>query len=484
VQLSADKAVIVELAGRLCLSNIRALAAAATSENNGRSGWVNLAMAGRWEGHPSGAFEFTPAVFSQIIANFKKNKTPVKFDYEHQTMNGQPGAKPASGHIKDLEMRDNGATLWGLVDWTPKAAEMIKAGEYNFCSPVVAFRSVDRKSGKEHGAELLQCALTDDPFLDGQQPIQLSFTAAGPVNPDDQKKPFPFADPAAQQPPPFPPQQMADPAVVPPPPDGLPMAAAPGEAPVPPPSADANLKPEDQQPPTELAEPPVPPDAGQADAQAVVNMLADATGSDQAGVLAAIQDHLDEVVGVIQKAIATDGTAAEMRKMSKPLEDEAEKARRIAAIEAGQKDATIVALSKKVEELSQSFSKIQADADARAKREVETQVDGLIATGHVEQAKREDAVWLFSTDPKRAASIYANKIVPIATPQAGVEPNGNAQATAAATVGTDGKVNVHALSRTQAVAYKSLVERYNGDETKASKMFSKLSVSKDKEAVH
>lgn len=476
--LGADQAVVVERAGRWLFSNVVKLAAdPATAGQNRQSGWVNLAMAGRWEGHPSGAFEFSPEVFGQIKANFDKNRTPVKFDYEHQTMNGQSGPKPASGHIKALELRDNGQTLWGFVDWTPKAAELIRNGEYNYCSPVVAFNAIDKKTGQQHGAELLQCALTDDPFLDGQQPIQLSFMAV-PMNQDQ----FPPQQPTPMNgQPPVPPQQ---PQAAPPAPPVKPMGEMTQPTmPTAPPTQMAE-QPEPPPPP----EPPKPADKGQADANAIVDMISEAAGGDRAGTLKALAERLNEVVAIVQKELAKSGDsspATGMRSMTKQTatpEDEAAQAQRIAEIEAKKKDADIVALTNKVNELTAAVGKIVEAEALRSKQAVEALVDAKIKTGHIEQSGREDAIWMFTNAPDRAAKVYAKQIVPMTT-QAGHESR-DTQTSSTPIVEADGKINVHAMSKLQRVKYDGLLERYSGDEKKAAAMFSKLGYGEQKGSVH
>ncbi len=465
------EAVAIEHSGKVCLMSIRALAAQAaleqpSAEGSGRTGWVHLAMAGRWEGHPSGAFEFSPEVFAQMVANFKKSKTPIKFDYEHQTMNGQPGPKPASGHVRDLAVRNNGQDLWGLVDWTPKAAELIKAGEYNYCSPVVAFRSIDKKTGLEHGAELLQVALTDDPFLDGQHRIQLSFTAAAPMLPDQKTPVAPCSD--MTQPPPNQPLQ----------PQGAPAMGNPPPPPPPPsaPPADVQMA-EPPKPP----EPPAPPDEGQADANALVDLIAEAAGGDRASVIQQITDNLEQVVAIIQKAIAKPGMPpAEKRQMSKPLDDEAEQARKLAALASEQKDAQIVALSKRLEAFEARMQKFDEDEAARKKAAVEKHVDDLIANGFCEQVKRDKAIWAFSTDPAMAKEIFSTKVVPIGVSQAGTESPAAAAPSASGEVKLDaeGVLDVRLLSKNQAVAFRALVDRYSGDQKRATTMFTKLNAAK------
>lgn len=137
--------------------------------------WVHLAYEGQWLGHPDGDFEFRQEHFEQILANFAATKNPTPFTYEHGEMPGMP--RPASGWIHQLKVHQceqHGLELWAEVEFTDKAAEMVKAGEYRFCSVVVDFMSEDRETAEERGAELHEVGLTNTPFLDGQHPIQLS----------------------------------------------------------------------------------------------------------------------------------------------------------------------------------------------------------------------------------------------------------------------------------------------------------------------
>lgn len=135
---------------------------------------AHLFTFGEWQGHSNGSFEFTPEVAKQIIANFEAQKNPVPFTYEHDFQPGQP--RPASGWVQSLELRDDG--LWAKVEWTKRAAEMIRAGEYRYCSVVVDFESTDRKTGEPIGPELLEVGLTNTPFVDGQEPLAASSVAA------------------------------------------------------------------------------------------------------------------------------------------------------------------------------------------------------------------------------------------------------------------------------------------------------------------
>lgn len=137
--------------------------------------WVHIAYEGKFEGYkgPAGAFELTRDSFSEVIRNFDAQKNPIPVRYEHpHSGNGEP--IPAAGWIQELSVQ--GGDLWARVEWTRRAAEMIREGEYRFCSIVINLDSADRKSGKSIGAELLELGLTNTPFLDGMEPIRLSRT--------------------------------------------------------------------------------------------------------------------------------------------------------------------------------------------------------------------------------------------------------------------------------------------------------------------
>ena len=72
-----------------------------------------------------------------VIAAFRRAAVDLPVDFEHQTESRRPpDPAPAAGWITRLERRDDG--LWGLVEWTAKAAAMIRAREYRYISP--AFR--------------------------------------------------------------------------------------------------------------------------------------------------------------------------------------------------------------------------------------------------------------------------------------------------------------------------------------------------------
>ena len=69
--------------------------------------------------------------YSVVVASVARMPAVgMAIDYEHandlKECAGQPA--PAAGWIKDVEARPDG--IWGRVEWTARAAAMIKAREY------------------------------------------------------------------------------------------------------------------------------------------------------------------------------------------------------------------------------------------------------------------------------------------------------------------------------------------------------------------
>lgn len=377
--------------------------------------WVNLAVAGNWEGHSSGAFTLTPEKFAQMVANFqKRSETPLKFDYEHQTRNGSDGPKPASGYIKQLETRDGGNELWGKVEWTPKAAEMIKAGEYRYCSPVINFDAVDRKTGQPCGAELFQAALTGDPFLVGLKPIQLSRTAPASSSdvvsaavelsavdsPSQQPSSGDAGDPEKKKGNPF--QKNGD---------------KPADAP-----ADAEPDPKDPNEPAEPTEatdptaaPPTEPVEPADPAQTLLSTIAEAAGVDLATTISALMKSLDPLVRLVQAVAQSNVTSQETVHMSAADDKNKDDAARMLALEAETLKASTIEMSAQLKQIQEERAKEKAE-------KVAERVDGLIKTGFVKDSQREEAIWAFTANPEHAAKIFSNKLVPLDVPaQAGAE---------------------------------------------------------------
>lgn len=101
----------------------------------------------------------------------------IVIDYEHQSLraeqNGQPA--PAAGWFKRMEWRE-GQGLFALdVEWTDKARQMIKSGEYRYLSPVISY---DRETGAV--TRLVSAALTNSPALEGMAELTALSSQSAP----------------------------------------------------------------------------------------------------------------------------------------------------------------------------------------------------------------------------------------------------------------------------------------------------------------
>lgn len=122
---------------------------------------------------PVPAWRIDAAAAARVIQRFTARKTPPVIDYEHQTLNkeanGQPA--PAAAFIRSMTWRE-GKGLYGTVELTARARGLIDAREYRYFSPVFTF---DRKSGEV--LEILMGALTNNPAIDGMEPLTLRAAA-------------------------------------------------------------------------------------------------------------------------------------------------------------------------------------------------------------------------------------------------------------------------------------------------------------------
>jgi phage I-like protein len=97
-------------------------------------GWVELIPAGTFSGRDGrGPYRLD---IEAVLAAFAAGGIDLPIDYDHQTLeaDAKAGPVPAAGWIKELQAREG--ALWGRVEWTPRAAELIVHREYRFLSPV------------------------------------------------------------------------------------------------------------------------------------------------------------------------------------------------------------------------------------------------------------------------------------------------------------------------------------------------------------
>lgn len=154
--------------------------------------WVQAAISGKFRGHVSGEFEFDRETFEQLIKNFRSHPSykakdgvgsegVIPFDFHHaneaEAARVAKDGAPAQGWVLDLEVRDGakGPELWALAKWLEPARTYIREGRYKWLSVAVWPNARDAKSGAEIGWYMSSIALTNDPFIQGMQPITAGY---------------------------------------------------------------------------------------------------------------------------------------------------------------------------------------------------------------------------------------------------------------------------------------------------------------------
>ena len=116
--------------------------------------WVHLFPEGKMTGRDGRLFDLADP--GALVLAFQSSGVDLPIDYEHQ--NDLPEAKlhgpvPAAGWIKELKADAGG--LWGRVEWTATAAEMIGRKEYRYLSPSFLFHPKTRHIVRLKGAGLV-----------------------------------------------------------------------------------------------------------------------------------------------------------------------------------------------------------------------------------------------------------------------------------------------------------------------------------------
>lgn len=141
--------------------------------------WVHLLPLGEFRGHDGRSFRLADA--EGVIAASLRRGVDLVIDYEHQS-EAAPEAKagpiPAAGWIKALEARADG--LWGKVEWTAAARELIGAKAYRYLSPVIRYSPQDRQVRRLCGAGLVHTPNLELTALAREEPAMTDTPAADP----------------------------------------------------------------------------------------------------------------------------------------------------------------------------------------------------------------------------------------------------------------------------------------------------------------
>lgn len=324
------------------------------------SSWVHFAPFGVWKGHEEGEFRLDKEVFDSVIARFEDTANDVQVDYNHDSIKEQLGYKPAAGWIKALEVRGNGKGtadgLWGLVEWTKRAAAFIRNKEYKYTSPVIDFKSKDRKTGKVTGPELFNAALTNDPFLDGQVPLALErLPLQMEIKIKDKQ-------------------------------EGQAVAASQEE------NKDATALQEEGM-----------------GSSGAVDKIAEAVGLEPSAVEAILLEKMDDIVAIVAGAQNQDGTPAD-EAMTSDQTSPTVAADKWAQAEKGKEQLELSRLSSRVKEL-------ETDKRKALEKKVSEHVAAKIENGEIPDQSKALAEELYLEDWDRAEKIYCSKIVPIGVSQ-------------------------------------------------------------------
>ena len=130
----------------------RALPAAPATK--GAPEWVHLLPSGVMHGRDGRSYDLADP--GGLILAFQASGIDLPVDYEHQ--NDKPEARlkgpvPAAGWIKELQSRADG--IWGRVEWTATAAELIGSKAYRFLSPSILYHPKTREIMRLKGAGLV-----------------------------------------------------------------------------------------------------------------------------------------------------------------------------------------------------------------------------------------------------------------------------------------------------------------------------------------
>lgn len=159
--------------GKQIFCKARLIALTADSENTVPE-WIQVLPMGNTRANDTDLLVDDQAL-KDMLVDFQGRKNDLVLDYEHQTLDGVEA--PAAGWIVELEARPDG--LWAKVDWTDRGHGYVSAREYRYISPVVF---VDEKTSRCY--RLQSAALTNNPAIDGMQPVAAKEEKGGNDNMD------------------------------------------------------------------------------------------------------------------------------------------------------------------------------------------------------------------------------------------------------------------------------------------------------------
>ena len=121
--------------------------------------------------HQLGVQVVDAAALERLAASLNAARRDIVIDYDHSSFSGAPAQRQAAGWILANSARVTDAGLVAEIRWTVRAAEMIRAGEYRYLSPVLLFDPVRRQGGRQYITGLFNAALTNNPNIGAMTPL-------------------------------------------------------------------------------------------------------------------------------------------------------------------------------------------------------------------------------------------------------------------------------------------------------------------------
>ncbi len=145
--------------------------------------WNLIFPRGTWHGRNldpiGGSITIDDEMLSQVKANWERAgrpPLPVRLTHQHLDAEVTPVERleleKAYGLLTDVRVTAEGLEV--LTEWTPKGAELVRAGEWNFWSPEWTPEGTDRRTGESVGWSLSGVALTNDPFFNSMPAVAAS----------------------------------------------------------------------------------------------------------------------------------------------------------------------------------------------------------------------------------------------------------------------------------------------------------------------
>ena len=150
--------------------------AAQVSADKSLAEWVTWFPEGKTQLEDGPEYWVTSESWRLIKSNIDRRGLELVVDYEHQTLNSEENGHPApaAGWCKEWRYMP-GVGIQARVEWTAKAAEYLKNGEYRYFSPV--FSLATDSAGRKVLSKVHNVALTNDPRTNNLKAIAAKLAA-------------------------------------------------------------------------------------------------------------------------------------------------------------------------------------------------------------------------------------------------------------------------------------------------------------------